>query len=86
MTTSVHAVVGAPTTHYPADACAAWRRKWDNPFPSWRTPVGLEKYATFVRGWGFLMHGGFGWVLIDPALCVNGALTGQQKPEGGMVS
>ena len=59
-------------SYYPAEACAAWRLKWDNPFPSWRAPsVGLEPYAAFVRGWGFRMYGGFGWELVDPDLCAN---------------
>jgi hypothetical protein len=59
-------------THYPAKECEEWRRKWDNPFPSWRKPVGLEKYAAFVQGWGFQMYGGgYGWVLIDPSLCTK---------------
>lgn len=46
--------------HYPAIECAKWNEKWNNPFPSWRKPVGLEKYSTFIKGWGFLMYGGFG--------------------------
>ena len=55
--------------HYPAVECAKWNEKWNNPFPSWRKPVGLEKYSAFIKGWGFLMYGGFGWTMIDPSLC-----------------
>lgn len=51
--------------YYPSRQCKAWRFIWDNPFPSWRNPTGLEKYAAFDGGWGFLMYGGFGWVEID---------------------
>ena len=55
-------------THYPETECARWRAKWANPFPSWRLPTGLEKYATFIGGWGFQIYGKWGWVLIDPSL------------------
>ncbi len=58
-------------THYPSKACESWRNKWNNPFPCWRQPAGLEKYADFCQGWGFLMHGGFGWRLIDVNLCTS---------------
>jgi hypothetical protein len=75
---NLHCLVGAPT-HYPAEACAAWTLKWDNPFPAWKLPsLGLEPYSAFVRGWGFRMYCGFGWELIDPALCTN---TTGERPE-----
>ena len=51
---------------YPAAACARWNERWDNPFPSWRKPIGLERFSAFVGlEYAFEMYPGFGWVPVE---------------------